>query len=486
MRADTRADRIKEMLGESPPPVEIPEELAECFSYGIADPGAGYSTWRRCHVGFIIEFIEYWKGLPEDERQRLLDNRWSFIDRVRNLQLTSTTLINNQSTPDAQRYALMHLIFPDTFEGTVSNDHRRKIINAPEFSGYITNSDDGVDEKIWQIRQGLEKRYGNFDFYDSEIRPLWDPSRPRVIESECKVDPELALEVLADKLLVPVEFLREIKTLLDDKRQIVFQGPPGTGKTYVARKLARHLAGSEKRVSLVQFHPSYAYEDFVQGFRPTLTDDGQAGFRIRKGPLMLAAERARNDPNPDAKHFLIIDEINRGNLAKVFGELYFLLEYRDEKMELQYQSEDDADFSLPDNLFIIGTMNTADRSIALVDLALRRRFYFVEFSPGAWPIDELLRKWLKANALENMGWVADVLDKANALLNDSQAAIGPSHFMKPDLDNAYVELIWKHSVLPYIEEQLFGELDRLADFDLANLKAEVLRAMPDGEDDAAE
>ena len=93
------------------------------------------------------------------------------------------------------------------------------------------------------------------------------------------------------------------------------------------------------------------------------------------------AERARG--KPDAKHFLVIDEINRGNLAKVFGELYFLLEYRDEPMQLQYSN---TTFSLPDNLYIIGTMNTADRSIALVDLALRRRFHFVEFHPGKWPV----------------------------------------------------------------------------------------------------
>ena len=122
------------------------------------------------------------------------------------------------------------------------------------------------------------------------------------------------------------EFLREIETLLYDKRQVIFQGPPGTGKTYVAQALAEHLAGSKDRVTLVQLHPSYAYEDFVQGFRPTL-EDRQPGFQLKDGPLLRAAERAESEPN--AKHFLVIDEINRGNPAKVFGELYFLLEYRD-------------------------------------------------------------------------------------------------------------------------------------------------------------
>ena len=132
---------------------------------------------------------------------------------------------------------------------------------------------------------------------------------------------------LADELLYDATDLRKVTKLLDDKRQVIFQGPPGTGKTYAARELARFFAGSKERVTLVQFHPSYAYEDFVQGYRPTLRN-GQAGFTLRDGPLVTAAENARVEP--DARHFLIIDEINRGNLAKVFGELYFLLEYRDE------------------------------------------------------------------------------------------------------------------------------------------------------------
>ena len=297
--------------------------------------------------------------------------------------------------------------------------------------------------------------------------------------------PELPdLQSLATDLLLPASFLEDITTLLDEKKQVIFQGPPGTGKTYVARALARHLAGSDSRVTLVQFHPSYAYEDFVQGYRPTL-ENGQAGFRLSKGPLMRAADRAEDEP--DAKHFLVIDEINRGNLGKVFGELYFLLEYRDEAIRLQYQEEDDELFSLPENLYIIGTMNTADRSIALMDLALRRRFYFKGFHPSKWPIDNLLRDWLAPD----MRWVADVVDAANKKLaggrpEDWHAAIGPSYFMrkdehgKPSLRAADVERIWKHSVLPYIEEHLYGQHERLAEFDLDTLRKQAVGSGGDG------
>ena len=272
------------------------------------------------------------------------------------------------------------------------------------------------------------------------------------------------LAALADELLFDAAFLREVEALLDDKRQVIFQGPPGTGKTFAARKLAACLAGSPERVRLVQFHPSYAYEDFVQGYRPVLTG-GQPGFALRDGPLLDAAARARDEP--DARHFLVIDEINRGNLAKVFGELYFLLEYRGEELRLQYSDEP---FSLPANLHVIGTMNTADRSIALVDLALRRRFHFVEFHPGEPPVEGLLRRWLEKHA-PGMAWVADVVDRANRALDDRQAAVGPSYFLKPGLDEKAVRRIWKHNVLPYLEEHLAGEHDRLADFDLDRLRA---------------
>ena len=291
-------------------------------------------------------------------------------------------------------------------------------------------------------------------------------------------DADPGLDSLADELLLDLDFLKEIKTLLEDRRQIIFQGPPGTGKTYVAQKLAECLAGSPDRVTIVQFHPSYAYEDFVQGLRPTL-DQGQAGFELNDGPLLEAAERAEEEP--DAKHFLIIDEINRGNLAKVFGELYFLLEYRDKKIRLQYEPKT---FGLPANLYIIGTMNTADRSIALVDLALRRRFYFVSFDPHEPPVAGLLGRWLAEKA-PGMEWVADAVAEANELLDSRHAAIGPSYFMKEGLDEDAVERIWKHSVMPYIEEHLFGEPDRLKDFELDALRNQSSENADEDEGDGA-
>ena len=285
------------------------------------------------------------------------------------------------------------------------------------------------------------------------------------------------LRTLANELLLDVDQLRKSHDLLEDKRQIIFQGPPGTGKTYVARKLARCLAGidgdvAEHRVRLVQFHPAYAYEDFVQGYRPTLVE-GTAGFELRDGPLLQMAQRARDD-ECKAKHFLVIDEINRGNLAKVFGELYFLLEYREEEMQLQYSNEP---FSLPKNLFIIGTMNTADRSIALVDLALRRRFHFVEFHPKVPPVEGLLRRWLERTRQDQEidTELTAVVDLVNKRIDDHQASIGPTYFMRKDkpLTWRWIHMIWTHNILPYIEERFFGDRNKLAEFKLDELLQEV-------------
>ena len=273
-----------------------------------------------------------------------------------------------------------------------------------------------------------------------------------------------SLNELAEELYLTEEFLARAVRLLDDKGQVVFYGPPGTGKTYVARKLAGYIAGSRGKVEKVQFHPSYAYEDFIEGYRPGL-ENGQVTYKVTDGPLKRMAATARQQP--DATHVLLIDEINRANVSKVLGELVFLLEYRDEAIRLQYS---DTEFSLPANLQIIATMNTADRSIALVDTALRRRFHFVAFFPDTPPIDSLLRRWLN-DEHPDLAWVADVVDRANRELADRNTAIGPSHFLRPGLTEDLVRLAWENSVLPLLEERFFGDLNQVRRFDLDRLRA---------------
>jgi 5-methylcytosine-specific restriction protein B len=287
--------------------------------------------------------------------------------------------------------------------------------------------------------------------------PVQDAELPEPTE-------EFARSVFMDR-----EWLSECVDLLRERPQLVLYGPPGTGKTYLAQELARHLTGDcPENTQLVQFHPSYSYEDFFEGYRPHPGDSERpSGFTLTHGPLRSLANAARK--HPGEPFVLIIDEINRGHLAKVFGELYYLLEYRNRSVRLLYGTEADPGFDLPRNLFIIGTMNTADRSIALVDTAMRRRFWFAELHPSAEPVASVLRRWLRHHALPETA--ALLLDELNSRIDDRDFRIGPSYLMRPSVHTAKgTDRVWRHQILPLLEEHHYGDgTDVTARYGLASL-----------------
>jgi 5-methylcytosine-specific restriction enzyme B len=275
----------------------------------------------------------------------------------------------------------------------------------------------------------------------------------------------------AEHLLMDRAELVKIADLLWERKQIILYGPPGTGKTYLARELARHLT-DDGAVKLVQFHPSYTYEDFFEGFRPEPGGSGTLTFTLRAGPFRDFAEVAGD--NPTTAYILIIDEINRANLSKVFGELYFLLEYRDESISLQYSP--DKEFTLPQNLFIIGTMNTADRSIARIDTAMRRRFAFVELDPRIPPVQGLLSRWLDKRHLPQEA--ALLLDELNRRIADSDAAIGPSYLMDKRIYQREDGLgrVWQYSIMPLLEDLFYGQRDLEELYGLPSLRKAIAAA----------
>jgi 5-methylcytosine-specific restriction protein B len=264
---------------------------------------------------------------------------------------------------------------------------------------------------------------------------------------------------LARELHLPQPWLQETVDILRQRRQMVLYGPPGTGKTHLAQRLARHLTGDPQNVKLVQFHPTYSYEDFFEGYRPMRSVDGTIGFELRPGPFRRLVDRARKDDTQT--YVLIIDELNRANLATVFGELYFLLEYRDEAIDLVYSS-DEYGFTMPENVFIIGTMNTADRSIALMDSAMRRRFAFVSLHPDDEPVNRLLEVWLRDKNLPSAA--ATLLSRLNQRVQDLGLSVGPTYFMREDIygdGHDGLRRVWRTSIIPLLEEQHLGVMTTL-------------------------
>ncbi|MCG7856690.1 AAA family ATPase [Flavihumibacter sediminis] len=259
-------------------------------------------------------------------------------------------------------------------------------------------------------------------------------------------------------------------TLLQRKKNIILQGPPGVGKTFIARKIAFQILQERKdaNIEMVQFHQSYSYEDFIQGLRPTL----RGNFDLKDGIFYNFCRRAR--ANPEKPYFFIIDEINRGNLSKIFGEMMMLIEAdkRDERFALKLTySDDEADkFYVPDNLYIIGTMNTADRSLAIVDYALRRRFAFISLEPD---YGDSFRKFLLHKGV-SMGLTEHICVAINKINNSIKEdinlgdgfQIGHSYFCtytsKVPEANWWNEVI-QFEIKPLLEEIWFDDNKKVID-----------------------
>jgi hypothetical protein len=274
-------------------------------------------------------------------------------------------------------------------------------------------------------------------------------------------NPEYSLsQCAAETGIDEVELGRWLRAI-ERKGQAVLYGPPGTGKTFVSQRLARHLIGGGNGfVELVQFHPAYTYEDFIQGIRPQSLADGTLTYPLVPGRFLDFCARAKAITDTCV---LIVDEINRANLARVFGELMYLLEYRDHSLPLAGGNV----LSIPPNVRIIGTMNTADRSIALVDHALRRRFAFLPLQPNY----TVLRRFQAQHGFDASGLIA-VLEQVNRDIGDANYAVGISFFMRTQLDQE-LEDLWRMEIEPYLEEYFFDRREVFERFRWAHIAARV-------------
>ena len=247
----------------------------------------------------------------------------------------------------------------------------------------------------------------------------------------------------------------KLVNLLQNKKNIILQGAPGVGKTFAAKRLAYSIIGEKdtSRVMLVQFHQSYSYEDFIMGFRPR-----KDGFELAPGPFYEFCKTAQEDDERD--YFFIIDEINRGNLSKIFGELLMLIENdkRGEKLRLLYSNEL---FSVPENVHIIGMMNTADRSLAMIDYALRRRFAFFELEPAF--TSEGFKIMMESVCNSKLEALIERVKELNYFISKDESLgdgfrIGHSYFCTNTIiTDERLAYIIKYELLPLIKEYWFDE-----------------------------
>lgn len=374
----TKDQKVREVWSWSgePLPPEVAALTPEVLA-GVGRAGQGYSNNKWRELILLIKAMRDLKARPEDVRRLIVTDGARFEQWLD----TQVAGANRQL-----RHILPFLLFPDVYERISAGQHKREILvgfgakTAVEV-GAMTIAE--LDGALAKLRNELERKHGSrVDFYADVFKKVWQAPRTK------PTLPSLGLP--SDEGQLPAEGGFELNT--------IFYGPPGSGKTFgtmrravevclgsavgeqslVREEFERLTAGG--RIKFVTFHQSYTYEDFVEGLRPTPTASG-AGFALAPEPgiLKIMAERATKTAG---NHVLIIDEINRANISKVMGELITLLEEDKRQgkpasvsVTLPYSK---TEFCLPPNLYIIGTMNTADRSISLIDTALRRRFAFEE------------------------------------------------------------------------------------------------------------
>ena len=316
----------------------------------------------------------------------------------------------------------------------------------PEYSGKGLSQGGKLDKEIWEEFLGVDRK---------KLRQAADAILLRV----GAIEPYTIDDAHEDLFIARTNFERLLESI-QTRKNLILQGPPGTGKTFIARRIAWCLIGRKDSdpIEMVQFHQSYAYEDFVQGYRPT--QDG--GFDVRDGVFHRFCERALADSG--TPHVFIIDEINRGNLSRIFGELLMLIEADKRSEEYAVSlTYSDGRFHVPENVYILGMMNTADRSLALVDYALRRRFAFETLEPGYGRPE--FKRYLESKGTEPgfVDRIVECMRKLNRTIEDDPELgpgfqIGHSYFVPEDgegISEARYTHIVDTQIAPLLREYWF-------------------------------
>lgn len=322
--------------------------------------------------------------------------------------------------------------------------------------------------------QAVMKTLTNISSYPDYVQKLLNLFAEETPEEEPEQKeikyPVYTKDDFLNEVFMNEETYTELTQLIENKYNVILQGAPGVGKTFAAKRLAYSIMGEKdsSRVAMVQFHQSYSYEDFIQGFRPS-----KEGFELENGSFYKFCKTAEDDN--ERPYFFIIDEINRGNLSKILGELMMLIEKdkRGEKLKLLYSNEW---FTVPDNIRIIGMMNTADRSLALMDYALRRRFAFFDFAP-AFESEEF-RSYVENKNSPKLEKLISVIKNLNhAISNDESLGegfrIGHSYFCNEnEITDSWLRSTVEYEIIPLLKEYWFDEPAKVREWS-ANLRGAI-------------
>ncbi len=308
--------------------------------------------------------------------------------------------------------------------------------------------------------------------YVEKLNALFEDESAEDVEEVSKNYPVYTEDDFLDEVFMTEEEYSKLVGILKAKKNVILQGAPGVGKTFAAKRLAYSVMGVKDidRVMMVQFHQSYSYEDFIMGFRPSTT-----GFELKKGAFYNFCKKAEIDSDND--YFFIIDEINRGNLSKIFGELFMLIENDKRGIELQLLYSDEK-YAVPANVYIIGMMNTADRSLAMLDYALRRRFAFFEIKPG-FETDGF-REYRMSLDNDKFNKLINCVENLNSVIASDESlgegfCIGHSYFCNLEVDKIDNECLYgivEYELIPLLKEYWFDEPTKVKDWS-NNLRSAV-------------
>lgn len=452
----------------------VADDDVDTLHYWIYSPGDGASIWNECYDGGIMAIG--WDAIGDL-------NEFSSKNKMKQAMKDKIDPSKPYTNAAHATWQFVHEMKPGDIVFAKKGMHLiigRGVVE----SDYIYDSERKHYKNVRRVRwthkgewphpgQAVMKTLTDitaFTDYVEELNALFESDLMDDAEEQEIEYPAYDAENFLEEVFMDETSYENLVALVRNKKNVILQGAPGVGKTFAAKRLAYSMMGVKdpNRVMMVQFHQSYSYEDFIMGFRPA-----ESGFELKKGAFYNFCKAAEIDS--ENEYFFIIDEINRGNLSKIFGELFMLIESDKRGVELQLLYSDEK-FSVPSNVYIIGMMNTADRSLAMLDYALRRRFAFFEMKPG-FDTDGF-REYRMGLESEKFDRLINCIGNLNAVIaaDDSLGegfCIGHSFFcnLKKANDQSLSGIV-EYEIVPLLKEYWFDEPVKVKDW-ISNLRSAI-------------